>query len=272
MYDDEVGIIWEDIRRRIAGRVNANRYAFDKLNLDRFYIAGGALLPPEPDDYDLFPVHKKDFNKFFISKNGRRKFTELKVGWETPNAVTYKVGDIKIQLCKFWNESLMKTVGRFDFTHCKLGVEFERRYMGRKDEPIPIFVVKDLYVSEDFIRYKILGYSEYTGIQEGDYPLSSLLRVFKYIKKEYIRSSYDVVFKILEAILVRGYKDQDDFMKQLAGIDVGIDEAQQLEDNAKILQHIYFLLTGKVIDILPLFDRELMLGEIEKRENRNVLY
>lgn len=257
-YDEEVGKLWEEIRDRIAYRINSNRKAFLKLGLKSFYVAGGALLPAEPNDYDLFPVNKKDFDCFFRYERGEQQSKlDVKI-WETSNAVTYEINGIKIQLCKFWNESIIKTVERFDFTHCKLGAKFEVSYANKE---APVFIPVDVYVSEDFIRYRILGYSEYTGVQLCDYPLSSLLRMYKYIKRGYIRSTYDVIFKILEAFLERGYKDEEDFKQQLEGIDIGVDEAQQLDANSKSLKHLYYLVTGNTIKDDSLFEKAIMIGE-----------
>jgi hypothetical protein len=256
-YNETVAKVWEEIKRRITKRLYVNRHAFDKLGLDRFYIAGGALMPPEPNDYDLFPVEETDFDELFKWK----KNPDIDVPfWETPNALTINKDRIKIQLCKFWSESLIKTVERFDFTHCKVGVEVKRL----KNSKEPIFSVIDVYVSEDFIRYRLLGYSEYTGIHEKDYPLSSLLRVFKYIKKGYIRSSYDVIFKILEALLERGYKDEKDFEDQLKGIDVGREESEQLDSNSESLKHIYYLLTGNTYKSNRFLLTEELIGDKSK--------
>jgi len=263
-YEDMIKRLREEISNRITHRVRSNRWAFAKLGLDRFYIAGGALLPPEPNDYDLFPVEEHDFDKFFSRERGKRILPEhtAKV-WETSNAITYDIDGVKIQLCKFWNDSLKDTVERFDFSHCKVGVKFKRyRHKSPNVETEhPMFLPEELYVSDDFIKYRLLGYSEYTGIQKEDYPLSSLLRVFKYIKKGYIKSPYDVVFKILEALLERGYTSEDDFKKQLLAIDIGVDEAEQLDDNAQSLRHIYYLLTGNVIEDMNVFSRDTIIGE-----------
>ena len=258
-YDVEVGQLWEETRNRIKKRVNNNRHAFAKLGLKSFYIAGGALLPAEPNDYDLFPVGKKDFDKFFYPN--RRKNTTLMCtpNWETPNAVTYDIEGVRIQLCKFWNKSIIKTVERFDFTHCKIGAQITKI---DKNVGIPVFDVSDVYISDDFVRYRILGYSEYCGVHENDFPLSSLLRIFKYIKKGYIRSTYDVIFKVLEAFLERGYKDEEDFKTQLQGIDVGVEEAEQLDANSESLKHIYFLLTGETIKNDKLFETNMMIGDM----------
>lgn len=263
-YSKEVEQLKEEVIKRIGFRINCNREAFAKLELNEFYVAGGALLPAEPNDFDLFPVKENDFDRLFKYGNVKRGDTTrgcipqitTRV-WETSNAVTYNIDGVKIQLCKFWNESLIDTVERFDFTHCKLGAKFERI----KGRLTPMFQPVDVYVSEDFIRYKILGYSEYTGVHEKDYPLSSLLRVFKYIKRGYIRSSYDVIFKILEGILERGYKSEEDFKSQLDGIDVGIEEAQQLDANSASLKHIYYLLTGKTIRNNDIFMKNEMIGD-----------
>jgi len=256
-HSEEVGRLWSQIQKRIQKRIHANRHALAKLGLARFYVAGGALMPPVPNDYDLFPVGKNDFDHFFKNERGERESQLNTKVWETPNAITYIIDEVKIQLCKFWNESLIKTVERFDFTHCKLGAEVRRV----EKKGAPIFEVTDVYISEDFIRYRILGYSEYTGVQMCDYPLSSLLRVFKYIKKGYIRSSYDVIFKILEALLERGYTSEEDFKRQLQGIDVGVEEAEQLDANSESLKHIYFLLTGNTITDDKMFERDMMIGD-----------
>jgi len=242
MFEEEVTMVENEISKRIQMRLNDNRLAFAKLNIPRFYIAGGALHKEEPNDYDLFPVVEKDFNSHFNISQEKQSNLKAKI-WETPNAVTYKIDGITIQLCKFWKPTLAETVERFDFTHCKIGVEVNRVRYGRDSYA---FLVSHSYVSPDYIRYRMLGYSEYNP-KADCYPLSSLLRIGKYMNKGFIRSPYDVVFKILESFLERGYKSRQDFLDQLKGIDVGIDEAQRLTENAHILKHIYYLLTGDVI-------------------------
>lgn len=251
--EDAEGMVYEEVKRRITRRINDNAKAFIKLGVKQFYVCGGALLPEEPNDYDLFPIDEDDFNE----KWWRTLLNKDFMTWETPNATSFKIDGVKIQLCKFWNDSLINTVERFDFTHCKLGAEFHRaEYKGKK---VDRFECTDVYVSDDFIRFRILGYSEYTGAHENDYPLSSLLRVFKYYKRGYIRSSYDVIFQILESFLERGYENPLDFGQQLAGIDIGQEESEGITDNMKTLMHIFFLLTGDVIE-----DSDIMWGTTTK--------
>jgi len=252
----EVNQIFE---KRLHKRLNSKPVfsALETLELERFYIAGGALLKEEPNDYDLFPITE---NNFKIGWD-KEKESMYKV-WETVNSVSFLINNVKIQACKFHNKSLEELVERFDFTHCKVGAEIERQNIATPSGKRIAYVIKDLYISQDHLRYRLLGYSEYCGVQPNDYPLSSLLRVFKYYKRGYIRSSYDVIFKILEAFLERGYDSQLDFERQLRGIDLSPEDAEQIDENRQALMHIYYLLTGKTIDDWKvIFNNSLKIGD-----------
>lgn len=236
MIEETLKELMEQVGARISNRINDNKEAFNQLRIDRFYVAGGALLEAEPNDYDLFPVETNDFNGLF-GNTGTNII-------HTANASTYNINGIKIQLCRFYYDSLQKLVDRFDFTHCKVGAEFVKDTRGG----IPFFVLKDVYVSKDFIRYKLIGNSEYC--KDNDYPLAALVRMHKYVKQGYIKDVSSNVFRILEAILQRGCKSELDFSCQIRGLYLGEEESIVFHKNKEVLNHIYYLLTGKVMENL----------------------
>jgi len=92
-----------------------------------------------------------------------------------------------------------------------------------KDNYISKFGYYDvsLYVSEDFITSAVNKNTFYTG---SEYPLSSLMRILKYIKRgEYVgRYYYNDILKIVLDIKKRGYVDYNDFKNQIDAIDLGL--------------------------------------------------
>ena len=81
-------------------------------------------------------------------------------------------------------------------------------------------IVEDVYVSEDYIVARATGQSFYTGTE---YPLSSLVRAFKYANRGELgnkKNLANIVLSILADIINRGYISYDDFKDQLSSIDL----------------------------------------------------
>ena len=238
--DDIIKIEQRIIKNRLQKRIRERQPTLLALNFDCFYIAGSSLLEAEPNDYDLFPtiLRYEEFNKYFSYPKSTPFYK-----WNTINSISLENDGKKIQLCKFKSRSLEDLVERFDFTHVKLGAKVDRKPIGGGY----IYVVNKVYLSPDYIKSRILNRSHYTGVQKDDYPLSSLIRTYKYYQRGAIKNIYDVLFHILESFLERGFKSEEDFYNQLSAIDLGIDEAIGLDENRKRLTHIYYLLTGEVL-------------------------
>ena len=182
-----------------------NRMPWDwlkKQRINRGYFAGGGLLRADANDIDLFPMPCNDF----MPENDDGLLMA------TPNARTYRSGGVTIQLCNFKHPSLQALVESFDFAHIKVGVEFDIDLCSK---------IRDVYISPDFRTAHESETSYFTG---SEYPLSSLMRLVKYAKRDIFpgRGYMPVVIDILDAILNRGFKDYDDFKNQLDAVDLGM--------------------------------------------------
>lgn len=198
----------ESIREGIKQRAKHlfNDELIEALGLDNFYIAGNALNQGKPADLDLFPVRETDFIE-------RAPAIEAATVSETRNACTAIVNGVTVQLCNYYHESLAELVESFDFAHVKLGAKVEVMH----GTPF----VTDVYYSEDWLAAKALESTFYTG---SGYPLSSLIRCFKYSTRgDFSRSKYvNSIIKIVEDIVTRGFSDYEDFKDQLDAVDLGL--------------------------------------------------
>lgn len=166
--------------------------------LTEYYIAGGCF-QMEVIDYDLFPVNKNDFD---CIKSKLQKYIEF----ESKNAITIYYFGIRIQFCKYFHNSLKELVDSFDFSHCQIGAKIKND------------IVDEIYYSENYAVWKFTNEDSYI---HSEYPLSSLIRTFKY-KDRFLNKNYKkIVIQILTDIIQRGYKDYDDFKDQLDAIDLG---------------------------------------------------
>lgn len=195
----------DEINKAIRERA-LSRLPIDWLLKQRIYhgyFAGGGLLRADAHDIDLFPAGENTFNP----ENDDGLIVR------TANARTYRCGGTVIQLCNYAHPSLAELVESFDFAHIKAGVEFHLE-AGRHP-------IKNVYVSGDFIVAHAMETSYFTG---SEYPLSSLMRLVKYAKRDIFpgRGYMPVVIDILDAILKRGFKDYDDFKNQLDAVDLGM--------------------------------------------------
>lgn len=187
------------------------------LHIKKFYLAGNSLNVNKPNDLDMYFDTYIDWG---IVKQVIEKYSAV-VLYQSKNALTFKVGGIIIQFCCYTKPSLKELVESFDYAHVKIGVQFEY------DEKLKL---TDTYVSNDYIQAKLLDSTFYTG---SEYPLSSLIRMFKYVERgDYAGKSYRIdVLKILADIIKRGYFDYADFKDQLDAIDLAmVDEGAEARD------------------------------------------
>jgi hypothetical protein len=176
-----------------------------------FYFAGGGLLK-DCHDIDLFPMSQGDFNGL--------EFPESYVCLgQTRNAQTIKqlsTGKI-IQLCSYYHPSLKELVNSFDFSHIQIGAEMA--FIG-KGEDLSL-VVEHLYYTDAFTDAHSLEQTWYVG---SEYPMSSLIRLFKYKERGVLPSRLYIgqAVIILADIVKRGFRDYNDFKDQLDAVDLGL--------------------------------------------------
>lgn len=193
-----------------------------------FIIAGGAFVTTPPNDFDVYPVHYKKFDREYIKKQiTSLKTKQCKVLYATPNALTVKVGNHTIQFCNYapWGYyedgrgKLVSLVDSFDFTHIQVGVLYETTEGGTGGFGTP--KVHEVYFTDGFVESKLSGATYYVGSQ---YPLGSLIRLRKYEKRGLIplKDYRTNVLDILNSIVCRGYKSYEDFKDQLAAVDLHV--------------------------------------------------
>jgi len=170
----------------------------------RFHLAGGCF-GPVVNDLDLFPV---DFDKLAIE--ARDDVTKVV---ETKNAETWKVFGKTVQLCSYRHQSLRSLVESFDFAHIQIGAS-----VSITDGVVE---VDDTYCSNLCQTARVMGDSFYTG---SEYPLSSMVRLAKYFKRECISrgSMIESVIAIMADVAERGFEDYEDFKDQMDAVDLGL--------------------------------------------------
>jgi hypothetical protein len=207
------------IRQRIHQRVPIEQIR--AAGIHSFYVAGNSLNKQSPNDIDIFPV-----DAFFTAEQASNLGVVVS---ETKNATTVKVNlntalhhhtvdgineidvsgkTVTVQLCNYKHENLEKLVNSFDFSHIQIGALVD-------DYDIKI------YCTEAYKDAKMCQTTEYVG---SEYPLSSLIRAFKYAKRGDFAGNSHIfsVFKLLNDIIGRGFKDFDDFKDQLDAVDLGL--------------------------------------------------
>lgn len=212
--------IFHDLVIRRADRIPAWDIAF-LLDNDNFRVAGGCFMDGVPNDYDVYPAHGVSFDSHRIRTN--TKSLKGEVVCETKNAITVKVHGKVIQFCKYYKTTLSELVESFDFSHCQVGVEYRTV---EEDGSFKQPVIECVYWSPSWEEYRITGRSTYTG---SEYPLSSLIRLNKYVKRDIIKGkSYTVeALKILADVIKRGYIDYPDFKNQLDAVDLMLLEPKE---------------------------------------------
>jgi len=214
------------IRQRIYQRVPLNK--LNEAGICAFYVGGNSLNKQPPNDIDIFPV-KTLFTFEQASKLGN-------VVSSTKNAMTVKVDlektishqtvdgqneievggkTITVQLCNYLHDDLEKLVNSFDFSHIQIGAEVSHNDIR-------------VYYTKNYEDAKMCQSTEYIG---SEYPLSSLIRAFKYAKRGDFAGNSHIfsVLKVLTDVVHRGFDGFDDFKDQLDAIDLGLVPENQKE-------------------------------------------
>lgn len=214
------------IRQRIYQRVPIEQMR--QAGILSFYVAGNSLNKQPPNDIDVFPV-----TSLFSSGQAANLGSIVS---QTKNATTIKVPlnntihhqtvdgsndievggkNVTVQLCNYQHENLEKLVNSFDFSHIQIGAKVELNKHSRSSIDI------EVYYTKAYEDAKMCQSTEYVG---SEYPLSSLLRAFKYAKRGDFAGNSHIfsVFKVLTDVIHRGFDDFDDFKDQLDAIDLGL--------------------------------------------------
>jgi hypothetical protein len=240
------------VRNRIYQRVPFGQ--IEAAGIAEFYVAGNSLNKQPPNDIDIFPVGNP-FTKEQAQKLGF-------IVCETRNAITVKVNldstmnhhtvdgeneiniggrTVTVQLCNYHHENLEKLVNSFDFAHIQIGAKVDRTGI-------------EVYYTKAYEDSKLCQSTEYIG---SEYPLSSLLRAFKYAKRGDFAGNSHIfsVLKVLTDIVHRGFDDFNDFKDQMDAIDLGLVPENKEEmseagfsgsENTNVLDKLMnFLILGK---------------------------
>lgn len=211
--------------QRIYQRVPVN--ALFNAGILEFYVGGNSLNKQSPNDIDLFPVGER-FTNEQANKLGEvlcstKNATTVKVNFT--NSINHQTIDginevessskfIIVQLCNYEHKSLQNLVDSFDFSHIQIGAQVDINSNGYLN-------VEEVYYTEDYLNSKLCQTTEYTG---SEYPLSSLIRAFKYSKRGDFAGNSHIfsVFKLLTDIISRGFDNYEDFKDQLDAVDLGL--------------------------------------------------
>jgi hypothetical protein len=207
------------IRQRINQRVPLEQ--LKSVGITAFYVGGNSLNRNPPNDIDIFPI-----GGLFLLQTAEKLG---RVVSNTKNAITVKVNvdktlhhqtvdgtndievngkTVTVQLCNYQHQSLETLVDSFDFSHIQVGA---------KVTPNNI----EVYCTDNYEESKLCQSTEYFG---SEYPISSLIRTFKYAKRGDFAGDSHIfsVLKILADISCRGFDSYDDFKNQLDAVDLGL--------------------------------------------------
>ena len=199
-----------------------------------FYVAGSCLNAEHPNDIDVYPAEYVVLDSL-LTDEIKKAYPVLSV---TKNAITFNIKGKIVQICSYHKPSLEELVNSFDFAHCQVGVKFEGKYYDEnygETGGYPPPTVQEVYVSEDWKNAKMIQCTYFTG---SEYPLSSLIRIIKYAKRDLFNGrSYIIdILNIMNNILERGYENYNDFKDQLDAVDLNLLESKDSTDHDKVCE------------------------------------
>ncbi len=243
--DELIASTKDIIRNRISKRI-PTKFIFNNI-AKNFYIAGNSLNKDNPNDIDIFPVDNIKFNiESVFSINDEGKKESIKIISQTKNAITtniyYNNQTYTVQFCNYFHNSLKDLVDSFDFSHVQVGAKMVDGQSIKEAE---------IYFTEAYMKSKLSQSTEFVG---SEYPLSSLIRTFKYEKRgDFAGKSYMMsVFKIVKSIINRGFNGYADFKNQLDSVDLGL-VPEELSDLDK----------SDLLELFELLNKELSCNSIQ---------
>jgi len=219
------------LKERLIKKLTNIKSFINRYLPERFYVAGG-VFDKNHKDIDIFFLSQEDFD-FVRKKISKQNNIEL---LHTRNAITCKYNKEIIQLCAYIKNSLEELINSFDFAHHQIGCEIKKT---END-----FKIEKIYYTQNFIKAKTLETTFYTG---SDYPLSSLIRLMRFYKRENLAGNQYIVetFKILVDIIERGFYSYEDFKDQIDAIDLGLLPEDIKEIKIDCLEKLFLLLIKK---------------------------
>ena len=209
------------ITRRLERRLE--HFPFKALDVDGFFIAGNSLNQNTPNDFDLYPWPHRML----------RFKDEVEITSSTLNADTAVVDGVTIQICRYQHDSLIELVNSFDFAHIMVGASVRYNFDDWK--------IMEVYHADEYEEALLTQDTFFTG---SEYPLSSLIREFKYhARGDFAGNSYLFsAIKIVTAVVERGFKDYEDFKDQLDAVDLGLVTDDMDDEGAEIFTDLFELL------------------------------
>lgn len=211
--------IIESILHERAGRLRDPKVVADILE-QPFVLAGGAMCPVEPRDYDIFGYDRPiDLSE---AERRCRERMDVVVITTTDNAVTMECKGQELQFCKHFKPTALELVDSFDFSHVQAGVVFDG------GGGIANVVYTSAFENVELYH----GIPRYIG---SEYPLSSLARLVKFRKRgDFLprNSDDDFIAQILAIfcdIVKRGFTSEEDFNSQCAAISTALGDIDPTE-------------------------------------------
>ena len=231
----------ENVKSVIKARAKSRFAKFDNNFLKflyttfpehKFYIGGNSLNNGIPNDLDLYPINK-NYPAFddVIHSLALIKADYYYSPGSAKNTLSITYQGKSVQICRYIKNSLEELINSFDFSHIQVGASahVEKYATGIDGAGDYEVIIDDVYYTDKYEESKMIGTSEFTGT---DYPMSSLIRAFKYAKRDDFGNKKNLVnnvVRILTAFIDRGFKDYDDFKDQLASVDLMLEK--DLENN-----------------------------------------
>lgn len=196
---------------------------------DGYFVAGNSCNAAAPHDFDIYPSdgHIFDFEeiKYRIDSVGGHVIIK------TRNALTVNIKGKIIQFCNYRKPDLISLIESFDFAHIQIGVAVEITWRPGDFEDDPggydHSTIKYVEYTDNWQRAHMLETTWYTG---SEYPLSSLIRLNKYYQRGCYAKKHEYkkdVLNILKDIILRGYKNYQDYKDQLAAVDLLLLEPEE---------------------------------------------
>lgn len=226
--EDKYNEIERIIKFRMLKRIKTFEKDVCKILGDNFEfaIAGNSLNKDTPNDYDLYALGEFKFDLEKIKEKVEKSYG--KILSETANALTVKLDDTVLQFCIYKYPTLKELVDTFDFAHIQIGAAFSTTLSD--DSNYYHISLLDIYYTSNWEKAKLLETTFYTKPKvETSYPISSLLRSFKYKERGTFSGNSHIVsvFEILKQLLERGFNGYSDFKDQLAAVDLRLLEEKE---------------------------------------------
>ena len=182
-----------------------------------YYVAGNSCNADNPHDYDIYPDYGGTFDLDDIAS--RVEALKGYVACKTRNALTVNMSGKILQFCNYSKRDLTTLLSSFDFAHIQVGIHIEIEWEPGDPEDGGSYITAVKYTPE----WELAHLAQTTWYTGSEYPLSSLLRLSKYLQRGCYATKFEYkkdVLRILNDIISRGYKNYKDYKDQLAAVDL----------------------------------------------------